>query len=228
MSLLPVGFVRAVFVAVSVVFLEGTALAGAPDPAAAPASEQAPTTAAAETPRVSLAGFDVLATAGWGTSTTKIAHLNLEPYATTFGLDLGYTFKGGLRLGAYFAYSLGTTEHQNYNPLLGRPLEFDAVTLSMHGGMTLGWDVPVYLLVLRYQLSFGLTAMNWDFGSSKAVVNRFNGASNPTTSFHFAPGLALLYRAGLFEGGVGFDYFVQTSGIVPSGVVTRALVGVKF
>lgn len=228
MSLPPVGFVRAVFFVAGLVLLEGAALAAAPAPAVATNAEPTASPVSSATKRPSLAGFDVLATAGWGTSTTQIVHLNLEPYATTFGLDLGYTFRGGLRLGAYFAYSLGKTEHQNYNPLIGRPLDFDAVTSSMHGGITLGWDVPVYLLVLRYQLSFGLTAMSWDFGSSKTVVNRFNGASTPTTSFHFAPGLALLYRAGLFEGGVGFDYFVQTSGIVPSGVVTRALVGVKF
>jgi hypothetical protein len=227
-SLLRVGFAPAVFVAAGLLFIEGTARAEAPAPTATVSAESPTPSGTSKTPDKSLAGFDVLANAGWGTATMNVAHLNLEPYATSFGLDLGYTFKGGLRMGAYFMYSLGKTEHQNYNPLLGRPLEFDAVTSSVHGGMTFGWDVPLCMLVLRYQLSFGLSAMNWDFGSSKSVVHRFNGASNPTTSFHFAPGLALLYRAGLFEGGVGFDYFVQTSGIIPSGVVTRALVGVKF
>ena len=223
-SLLPVGFVRAACVAAGLLFIEGTALAEAPAPAAS--SEAASPSAPSET--LPLAGFDLLASAGFGTSTMNVAHLNLEPYATSFGLDLGYTFKSGLRMGAYFQYSLGKTEHQKYNPLLGRPLEFDAVTSSVHGGITFGWDVPLYVLVLRYQLSFGLSAMNWDFGSSAGVVGRFDGASNPTVGFHFAPGLALLYRSGIFEGGAGFDYFVQTSGIIPSGVVARALAGVKF
>jgi hypothetical protein len=219
----PRALVSTVLAVGGLVLLEGRARA-----ATASTNDQSSAQPSAAPAPASLAGFDVLVSGGFATSTMDVYRLHLEPYGGTFGLDTGYTFGFGLRLGAYFEYSLGQNSNVHYNPLIGRSADFVAVTSSMHGGMAIGWDVPVSVLVLRYALSFGFSSMKWDFGDAKPIQVRFGNASNPTVGFHFAPGLALLYGHGLFQGGVGFDYFVQTSGTIPSGVLGRVLVGVKF
>jgi hypothetical protein len=157
-----------------------------------------------------------------------VRRLELEPYGVSFGLDTGYTFRGGLHLGAYFDYSLGASSTQHYDPLLGRAFDFTSKTSSLNTGIDIGWDVPVSVLVVRYALSFGVSSMKWDFGSTPVSKVRYGDASNPSVGFHFAPGLAVLYEQGLFEGGVGFDYFVQTNGLIPTGVIGKVLCGVKL
>ena len=194
---------------------------------AAPATPRAPEAAPSQT-HASLAGFSLLATGGFGTSTTSVRQLELAPYGGNVGIDVGYTFRVGFRVSGYFQYSLGRTEKQNYDPLIGRPFEFTADTSSMSGGMSLGWDVPLSALVLRYGLGFGLTSMKWDFGSTPPVNVRFGGAKNPTVGFHFAPSVALVYEHGFFEGGVGFDYFAQANAVIPSGFVGNLFCGVKL
>lgn len=209
-------------------FGERVAHAAEPAPTAATSADTPGAAAASADSRASLAGFRVLASAGYGASTTKFRHLDLTPYATTFGLDVGYTFRVGLSVGGYFEYSLGGSKLQHRDPLIGRTVDFTADASSLHGGLTIGWDVPIYVLVLRYKLGFGISSMKWNFGSAPETVYHYESWSNPTTSFHFAPGLAVLYERALFEGGIGFDYFVQTSGTIPAGAVGKLLVGVKF
>jgi hypothetical protein len=225
---------QVVAVVVGLALDTGHAVAAEPAPTAAPTA--APAAAPQSTPEVvpaagthpSLAGFGLLATGGWGTSTTSVRRLELAPYGGNFGVDVGYTFRVGFHVGGYFQYSLGRSEHQNYDPLIGRNFEFTADTSSMSGGISLGWDVPLYAFALRYGLGFGLTSMKWDFGSTPPVDVRFGGSKNPTVGFHFAPSIALLYELGLFEAGVGFDYFAQANGVIPSGFVGKLLCGVKL
>lgn len=226
---LRVKFVRLVAVVVGVALFTGAAVAAEPAAATAPvaAAEAGATTPATGAPG-SLAGFSLLATGGWGPSTTSVRQLELAPYGATFGVDVGYTFRVGLHLSGYFQYSLGRSEKQNYDPVIGRNFEFTADTSSMSGGISLGWDVPIYALVLRYGLGFGITSMKWDFGSTRPVDVRFGGYESPTVGFHFAPSLALLYEHGLFEGGVGFAYFAQANGVIPSGFLANVLCGVKL
>jgi hypothetical protein len=220
----------AVVGACELVTLQATAADAAP---AAPVVAAAPapsSTEAAAPPAAheSLAGLSLLVMGGFGTSTTNVRQLNLAPYGGTFGLDIGYTFRVGLRVSGYYQYSLGRSEQQDVNPLIGRNYAFDADTSSMSGGISLGWDVPVYALVLRYGLGFGITSMKWDFGDTRPVDVRFGGYKSPTTGFHFAPGMALIYEHGLFEGGVGFDYFAQANGVIPSGFLGKLVCGVKL
>lgn len=208
----------------------GKALAAEPTPAAVPppAPSSAPQVAPAVGAEASLAGFSLLATGGFGASTTSVRQLELAPYGGNFGVDVGYTFRVGLHLSGYFQYALGRREHQNYHPLIGRDFEFTADTSSMSGGISFGWDVPLYALVLRYGLGFGITSMKWDFGSTRPVDVRFGGYESPTVGFHFAPSMALLYEHGLFEAGIGFEYFAQANGVIPSGFVGNLLCGVKL
>lgn len=208
------------------------AAAAEPAPAAsAVAAAPAPSSTEVAAPPAaheSLAGLSLVVMGGFGTSTTNVRQLNLAPYGGTFGVDVGYTFRVGLRVSAYYQYSLGRSEHQEVNPLIGRNYAFDADTSSMRGGISLGWDVPLYALVLRYGLGFGITSMKWDFGDTRPVDVRFGGYKSPTTGFHFAPSLALIYEHGLFEGGVGFDYFAQANGVIPSGFLGKLVCGVKL
>jgi hypothetical protein len=195
-------------------------------PVAAPTSAAAPEPAAAPMPE--LAGLSILAIGGYGASTSSVRGMSLAPYGPSFGLDAGFTFGFGLRLGVYAAYSLGAAEQQHYDPLFGESIDFTAEASSVGGGLGIGWDVPLHFLLLRYALGFGVTSMSWDFGNVEASDTRYGDAKNPNVSFHFAPGAAVLYPRGMFLGGLGFDYLVQANGTIPSGFVGKLFVGVRL
>jgi hypothetical protein len=169
-----------------------------------------------------------LATGGYGASTHEVRGMGLAPYGAIFGLDAGFTFPFGLRLGAYGGFSLGRTTDEHHDPIVRRAFEFEADTSSVNAGLALGWDVPVYRLVLRYGLGLGVTSMKWDFGGVDADDVRYGDAKNPNVGLHFVPGAALLWPHGHFIGGVGFDYLVHINGTIPSAFVGKALVGVKL
>ena len=95
-------------------------------------------------------------------------------------------------------------------------------------GLELGYDIPLYVLILRHSVGLGVTSMKWDFGGVDPRRLRFDDVSNPNVGFHVAPGAALLWPHGLFEGGVGFDYLIQIKDALPSGFVGKLLVGVKL
>ena len=188
-----------------------------------------PGSEAARKPEPSLRGFDLLATAGWGASTANTFQLKLEPYRASFGFDVGYTWPSGFRLGAYFSDTLGKALPQHREPRLGSEDDFVADTSSVNGGLSVGWAVPVYSLVLRYTLSVGVTAMRWEIQNQVAArsVNIGNGTS-PTIGVHFAPGVALLWPYHWFEAGIGFEYLAQVKDTIPTGFVGKVLVGVRL
>ena len=204
----------------------GLARAEAATGSAPPAAPVSASDAAAPNP--SVAGFSLLAVAGYGASTSDARGMKLSPYGATFGLDAGFTFGFGLRLGSYFSYSLGKAEQNHRDQLVRDGFDFTADTSSLNVGLAVGYDVPLYLLVLRYNLSFGVTSMRWDFGGVDASDVRYGDAKDPNVGFHFAPGLMLLWPQGRFQAGVGFDYLIQTSGTIPSGFLGKLLVGVKL
>jgi hypothetical protein len=179
----------------------------------------------AETPTPALAGIDVLVNLGWGASTMDVLRLKLSPYGASAGLDLGYTWSGGFRLGAYVGYSLGRSVSQTYDPVVGRTVDLVADTSSVNAGISLGYDVPIYCFVLRYSLGLGATSMNWDFSETPNIARY---SESPATGFHVVPGAALLWRSGLFEGGAGFRYLVQANGAIPSGFMGELLAGVRL
>jgi hypothetical protein len=177
----------------------------------------------------SLRGFDVLATAGWGASTANIRQLKLEPYGTSFGLDFGYTWESGFRLGGYFADSLGQVVAQHRDPRRGPEDDFNTDTSSLNGGLSIGWAVPVYALMLRYTLNFGVTAMRWEIPANVAARSVSIGdGTSPTIGLHFAPGVALLWPYRWFEAGIGYEYLAQVKDTIPSGFVGKLLIGVRL
>jgi hypothetical protein len=208
------------------------ALLGAAKPAHAESAPQ-PSESAASNANVpgagpSLRGFDALATVGIGAHTGKIIHLELAPYGATFGVDLGYSWRSGFRLGGYFFKSLGSSVVQHRDPRIGREYDFTADSSTINGGVSLGWGVPLYGLILRYELRLGVTAMQWDFHGTSGPRAGFNEDSSPTLGMHVAPGVALLWPHGLFLGGVGFEYLAQIKDTIPSGFIGTLFLGVRL
>lgn len=158
----------------------------------------------------------------------KVRRLDLSPYGASVGLDAGYTFRFGFRLGAYFGYSFGRSVTQQTDPLIGAPFEFTADASSVNTGISVGYDVPLHFLLLRYSLGMGVTSMSFDFGSVNPRRVRFDDVSNPNVGFHFAPGATLLWPYGLFEAGIGFDYFIQVNTTLPFGFAGKLLAGVRL
>lgn len=182
--------------------------------------EQAPT---------SLAGFELLARVGYGASTAQVRDLELEPYGACLGLDFGYRWHSGFRLGAAVDYGFGHAIPQHRDGRDGREYDLIADTSSLTGALSVGYDVPVSFLTLRYSLDLGAMAMKWDIGNAP-VEAFFEEADwhSPTWSFFLAPGASLLWPRGSFEMGVGFEYLVPTHGAIPTGFVGRLIGGVKW
>lgn len=173
-----------------------------------------------------LVGFDVLASAGWGASTSKIGALEVAPYGATFGIDAGYTWPVGFRLAAQLDGSLGRSVVTRRDPRVGRDYDVTVDASSISGGLSLGWDLPFYAVVLRYSLRLGVTAMRWNFGDTARTSAELT--SDPTVAVNFAPGVALLWPYRWFEAGVGFDYLAQNDdGVIPSGFIGKLLIGVR-
>lgn len=171
----------------------------------------------------------MFASAGWGASTATIGDLELAPYGATFGIDVGYTWPVGFRLGAHFDTALGHGVVQHRDPRIGREFDFTADTSSLNSGFSIGWDLPLYsLFLLRYTLRLGVTAMDWDFGAGRPMAAYFDDASKPAWSLHIAPGVAVLWPYRWFEAGIGFDYLAQAEATgIPSGFMGKVLIGVR-
>jgi hypothetical protein len=187
--------------------------------------------AAAPTPAERLAGFGLLAGVGYGAHTNKVFGLALEPYAATFNVDLGYTFVNGLRLALYFDYSLGGSVQQEQQPLVGNPFQLTTQAFGLNTGASVGYDLWLHPLILRYTLSLGLSWLNWDLGELPlGAAIRYAGQATKGSKFgmHIAPGLAVLWPFGRFECGLGFDYFVQFENEIPSGFLGKLQFGVKL
>lgn len=154
--------------------------------------------------------------------------MDLAPYGLTFGLEGGFTFACGLHVGAYFDYSLGRSTAQQRDPLIGRAFDYDADTSALNAGARIAYDVPLYRLVLRYQLALGVTSMSWDFGDVDASDVFYGDASQPNVGVHVAPGAALLLPLGTLVVGAGFDYLAQVNPSIPSAFLGKLLIGVKL
>jgi hypothetical protein len=196
----------------------------------ATANDRAPSTAKpapSDTP-ASVAGISILASAGYGASTAAIGDLDLRPYGTSLGLDAGYTFPFGLRLGAYVTYGLGNQVTETMEGGLRGDRDVVIDTSSVHTGASFGYDVPLDLLILRYTLNTGVTFMMFHFEGASADAMDFEETSSPVIGFHFTPGATLLIKRGRMECGVGFDYFVQANYAIPNGFLGKLMLGVAL
>jgi hypothetical protein len=176
-----------------------------------------------------IAGFDILASVAYGVATSRSFGIDLEPYSATFGLETGYTWKRGPRLGVYCHYGLGGTRSQMYTPRRGAPVEIENESSALVAGLSLGFDLPLHFLVLRYTLGLGLSWMKWDFGEPPVLpLGEFQRTSGTNLGFHLSPGLTLLWPIRVFEIGIGFDYMIQTEDAIPPGILSKLLIGVEL
>jgi hypothetical protein len=148
---------------------------------------------------------------------------------TSFGLDVGYTFRPGFRVGGVVGYGLGRTVKQHHEAVVGDAFDFTADSSTLNIASSLGWDVPLFFLVLRYTVNMGVTVMWWDFGGvPPKLIFRNIATTSPTVGVFVAPGLTLLWRHDLLQCGLGFDYIVQSNGAIPPTFLGELLVGVKL
>jgi hypothetical protein len=206
---------------------------------ALPARAEAPVeppqpSAPAEKPRAPeepVKRFSLLASVAYGTSTQNVLRVHLEPYAAMVGAEPGYTFTGGLYLGAYVHYGMGheVSGHHGGDARLEREYDYVGKSSTLSAGATVGYDLPLYMFVLRYTLHFGFTRMSWDFGDVPALpVGEFSPEKGTKFGFQLAPGLALLWHWQLLECGLGFDYMIQSADYIPAGVLGKLLLGVRL
>lgn len=190
-------------------------------------SPQASATATAASPKRS--GFEVLATGGFGESTGDVRNVEVQPYGASVGLDLGYAFASGFRLGAGVGYGFGRAVRQRHDPLIGNDFDLTFDASSVNVATSVAYDVPLFFLKLRYTLAFGGMFMSWDMGDvpPRSIFSDIS-ATSPASGFFLAPGLAVLWSHEALQCGVGFDYFVQTNDAIPPGMLGKVLVGVKL
>jgi hypothetical protein len=205
-------------------------LASAQTPAPAPATPAGPVGKSSDeaTSSDQRSGFSILVTAGYGRSTQRVYRVHLDPYAASFGLEPGYTFHNGLRLGAYAQLGLGREIAQEYDPVLGDNYDLSADSMSVNAGASLAYDLPLYMFVLRYSLNLGFTRMTWDFSDTLRVPLGFDAYQGTQYGFSVSPGLSLLWTVSAFQCGLGFEYLIQSQDRIPSGPVAKLLLGVKL
>ena len=205
------------------------ALSVPPALAASPGDSASSPPSSSEAGAAERAGFEILAMGGWGESTADVRNLEMQPYGASVGLDLGYAFRSGFRLGATAGYGAGRTVHQRHDGFRDDDFDVDADSSSVNFALTLGYDVPLSVFLVRYSLGFGATFMRWDLGEIPAEsVWSGVSANSPTSGAFIAPGVALLWPQGLFRCGIGFDYLVQANGAIPPAFLGKLLVGVNL
>lgn len=229
--------IRLARLALCLALLAFDASARADQPAAGAEPEQpppssahtAPSDATAGSETEDAAGFTLQLGLGYGSSTQRVLQVKVEPYGAQLRLDLGYRFRHYGRVGVYVEYGFGQAVEQSYQPVLGDPFEFTAEASSVNSGASIGYDVPVYFLLLRYSIEIGFTRLGWDFKDvRRRGIPGFATDKGSQFSFHIAPSLALLWPVGHFEYGLGFSYLVQTADKVPAGVAGKLTVGVAL
>lgn len=224
-------------------FLTGSlALASAASAQASPGPEQTASPAAAPpaiggaagsssgdlaaAPATGLAGFELLGSVGYG-AITEVKALEINPYGTALGADLGYTWDLGVRVGVKLTYGLGRAVPQTYE-VRGREIELTSDSESLNAVASISYDLRLHWLILRYSLGLGVTWVSWDLGDLEGTFDGYTAPSGSSVGFLFAPGLALLWPFGHFECGLAFDYLFQAEFHNPSGIVGQLLVGMKL
>lgn len=173
--------------------------------------------------------FTITVNGAWGTSVTGVSKLDVQPFGAGVGGRLDFTFKAGVRLGAYATYFFGGSKLQQSVALNEDvALQLDANFRALLGGIGVGFDDDLGPLVLRYALDFGLTRLSWDYGGGPFVPGRYGRRRGTTTVFHLAPGFGVLVPFGLAFASVDLRYFLHNDDRVPSGVAGFAGTGLRF
>jgi hypothetical protein len=113
--------------------------------------------------------------------------------------------------------------------VIGDDFTFTANSSMLNMASSIGWDVPLFFLVLRYTVNMGVNVMWWNFGDvPPKLIFRDLASTSPTVGVFVAPGVTLLWRQDAIQCGLGFDYTVQANGAIPPGFLGELLLGVKL
>jgi len=146
-------------------------------------------------------GFEVLGTLGYGASSEPYYDTKeFEPYRVMLGLDLGYTLRFGLRIGADVDYGFGHKVEQTSST--GEEEVTDASSLALGG--SLGYDLLLSSFRLRGAVDMGVIRYWLDSG-------RFERGSVPGASIYIGPKVALIWRYRDLELGFQTKYWATSA-----------------
>lgn len=155
-------------------------------------------------------GGDVLGTVGYGTTNDK----DDPPFGFMLGVDAGYTFRFGLRLGLDYTHGFGREIVETRNGVGGvqsqvRRYQSDFI------GASVGYDWLINPIRLRASIDQGIMFVNAD---KVADVRAF--------TYFLAPGIAAFWQVGALEAGAGLkSYWLAGGGL---GVSGSLMAGARF
>ena len=173
--------------------------------------------ARAESPK-KVEGFEALGTLGYA-----FGHVawwggkEVTPYGVTLGLDLGYTFPFGLRIGAQIGHGFGRTLEETSST--GEVVATDVSSAAWGGSV--GYDLLLSFFRLRGAVDAGLITYYHDY---------HEGVLPPGASYYIGPEVALIWQYRAFELGLQTKYWATSEdGSGNGGVFHVALMsGARF
>ncbi len=150
--------------------------------------------ASAAEPKVK--GLDVLGTVGYGTTNDD----DDPPFGVMLGVDAGYTFRFGLRLGLGYAHGFGREIVETRNGIGGvqsqvRRYQSDFV------GASVGYDWLINPIRLRASIDQGIVFINADKVADVRAATYFVNL-----------GIAAFWHFGPLEAGAGLKYYWLAGG----------------
>ena len=159
--------------------------------------------ASAAEPKVD--GFDVVGNVGYGTATDNYtaAGLKGDPFGFMLGVDAGYTFRFGLRLGVIYTHGFGRDSEGTRTGMGGTESPMQTHHRSDMMGATVGYDWLLDPIRLRASL---------DGGVSFFIRTTDSGDLPTGVTLLAAPGFAALWQLGPLELGPGLKCYFLSSG----------------
>jgi hypothetical protein len=163
-------------------------------------------------------GFDVLGNVGYGVASESYADiagdLQADPFGFMLGVDAGYTFRFGLRLGVTYTHGFGREFEGTRTGTGGREYPVHTHHQSDIIGASVGYDWLLDPIRLRASLDGGIIYFN----------TTDNAGDLPAFSLLLAPGFAALWQLGPLELGAGLKYY----GFFASGFGGSLMAGARF
>lgn len=175
--------------------------------------------ASAAEPKVD--GGDVVGTVGYGTATDKYtaAGLKGDPFGFMLGVDAGYTFRFGLRLGVFYTHGFGRDSEGTRTDAGGIEYPVHTHHWSDMIGATVGYDWLLAPIRLRASLDAGVSAF---------VRTTDSGPLPTAATFVAAPSFAALWQLGPLELGAGLKYYGFVGPGGGSGFAGWLMAGARF
>lgn len=163
--------------------------------------------------------FAVLAS--YGSPTSKVSGLKVNPYGVGLGGDVTWTSPSGVWVGLGSTVFLGRTVTQIYEPALTTlQIEVAARSHTITIAPQVGFDLRVDPLVIRYSLDVGATIFAWDFGKVPYIsIAGYSATQGTTVGLHLAPGFGVFLPLDAFYLGLEFNFRIETNAQIPGAVV---------